>query len=235
MYELRFHNIGGYGCPVLVEQLDQCGNFCVPRGVHALGKFIDDVGFVSAMVGDIKMSVRETDYEGWLVCDGRSVLQEDYPELYTLITNKFGVAATNYFKLPDSRGRVLGSAQQSTGTSYRCVGDSLGEETHILTTGEMPAHTHNQVTVNDDFNNSGIAYPGTYPNYTYPSYPKFDGSGTANWSSTIQSTGGGGAHNNMQPTLFIGNTFIYSGVADSRRTPYDCSVMPENVQPCSPP
>jgi hypothetical protein len=28
----------------------------------------------------------------------------------------------------------------------------------------------------------------------------------------IYNTGGGLPHNNMQPTLFIGNTFIYSGV-----------------------
>ena len=28
---------------------------------------------------------------------------------------------------------------------------------------------------------------------------------------TNQATGGGLAHNNMQPTLFIGNMFVYSG------------------------
>jgi microcystin-dependent protein len=27
---------------------------------------------------------------------------------------------------------------------------------------------------------------------------------------TINNAGGGGAHNNMQPTLFIGNTFIFA-------------------------
>jgi hypothetical protein len=29
---------------------------------------------------------------------------------------------------------------------------------------------------------------------------------------TINNTGGGGAHNIMQPTIFIGNVFIYSGL-----------------------
>lgn len=232
MYELKFHNIGGYGCPVLVEQLDFCGNFCAPRGIHAKGKFIDDVGFVSPMVGDIKMSVRETDYEGWLVCDGRSVLQADYPELYSLITDKFGAAATNYFKLPDARGRVLGSAQQGPSTSYRCVGNLLGEETHTLTTGEMPSHTHSS--------NSNAPSIGLVQRTGSNTATEFDGSSgeldlinAANL--VINSTGGGGSHNNMQPTLFIGNTFIYSGVADSRKTPYDCTLMPAVVQPCSPP
>jgi microcystin-dependent protein len=229
MYELKFHNIGGYGCPVLVEQLDQCGNFCVPRGIHTKGKFIDDVGFVSPMVGDVKMSVRETDYEGWLVCDGRSVLQADYPELYTLITNKFGSAISGYFKLPDARGRVLGSAQQSTGTSYRCVGDSVGAETHTLTVPEMPSHTHSS--------NSNAPLIGLVQRTGFNTATEFDNSSgeldlrdAANL--VINSTGGGNAHNNMQPTLFIGNTFIYSGVADSRKSPFDCTMMPAVVQPC---
>jgi microcystin-dependent protein len=29
---------------------------------------------------------------------------------------------------------------------------------------------------------------------------------------TVNNTGGDGAHNNMQPTVFIGHVFIYSGL-----------------------
>ena len=36
---------------------------------------------------------------------------------------------------------------------------------------------------------------------------------------TTNSTGGGQAHNNMQPTLFIGNMFIFAGTRDYRVDP----------------
>ncbi len=35
----------------------------------------------------------------------------------------------------------------------------------------------------------------------------------------------------MQPTLTIGNTFIYSGVADKRKK-YICSIEDYVIQPC---
>jgi microcystin-dependent protein len=35
--------------------------------------------------------------------------------------------------------------------------------------------------------------------------------GTSTTGITINNTGGGLPHNNMQPTLFIGNVFIYAG------------------------
>ncbi len=100
--------------------------------------------------------------------------------------------------------------------------------THTGTTSVNGAHTHTQTTVNDDFNNSG-----SYPNFTRPSYAQYDSAGTVTWTNTInsngdhthtfttdssttgittQNTGGGVAYNNMQPTLFLGNLFIYSGI-----------------------
>lgn len=59
----------------------------------------------------------------------------------------------------------------------------MGAETHTLTTSEMPAHSHG---INNNI--SGV------------------GSGTGfGQGATYQSTteGGGNAHNNVQPTLFV--------------------------------
>lgn len=108
------------------------------------------------------------------------------------------------------------------------VTNTTGAHNHTGTTNTTGAHTHTQTTVNDDFNNSG-----TYPNSNTPSYPPYDSAGTKTWpntinsngdhshtlnvnnngdhSHTISSQGGSLAHNNMQPTLFISNVFIYSG------------------------
>lgn len=66
---------------------------------------------------------RNADFDGWLLCDGRTVLTEDYPELYSVIKTEFGsdpdVPAPWGFCLPDARGKVVGvcSDTHALGTS----------------------------------------------------------------------------------------------------------------------
>ena len=86
----------------------------------------------------------------------------------------------------------------------------LPSHNHTITD---PGHSHTQTTVNDDFNNSG-----SYPNYTVPSYPRYDSAGTITWTNTINSTttgitinniGGNQAHNNLQPYLVLNYIIKY--------------------------
>ena len=49
-------------------------------------------------VGDYKLSVRSSDVNGWLVCDGRSLSRAEYPELFDIIGTDFGSANVNSFK-----------------------------------------------------------------------------------------------------------------------------------------
>lgn len=132
-------------------------------------------------VGDIKMSVRSADHDGWMKCDGRSLIRVDYPDLFAIIGTSFGSGSGTTFNLPDSRGRVLGTIGQGSGLTSRAIGTAVGEETHTMTTSEMPTHshtgttasngshthtitdpghTHTQTTINDDYNNSGGSPPG---------------------------------------------------------------------------
>ncbi len=241
MYSLYHDNRNK--CPSLIPHFDECCNYYMDRGLHVEGKLSDEIGILSPEVGDIKMSARQDNYEGWLVCDGREVNRTTYSALFAIIGTRFGNGDDeNTFNLPDSRGRVPLGAQQSSGTSYYCVGNTGGEETHTLSVDEMPSHnhgvndsghTHTQTTVNDDFNNSS-----SYPNYNTPSYPQYDGTGSITWSSTInssttgisiQNNGGSQAHNNMQPYIVFGNYFIYCGVKDARKEGCNDSFP---VQPC---
>ena len=66
----------------------------------------------------------------------------------------------------------------------------------MLTIPEMPAHNHEfQGTVTTNGAGFGFSKWG-YPGDTL---------------GAISNTGNDQAHNNMQPTLFIGNLFIYAG------------------------
>lgn len=94
---------------------------------------------------------------------------------------------------------------------------SSGSHTHTITD---PGHTHTQTTTNDDFNNSGTNPPGftadsagsmTWNNInTATTGITVNSAGAHTHTFTTNSTGGGQAHNNMQPTAFAGNIFIYS-------------------------
>jgi len=168
-------------------------------------------------VGDIKMSVYNGDFYGWLKCDGRSLSRTTYADLFAVISTSFGSADGDSFNLPDCRGRVLGGLGQGSGLTNRTLGNTVGAETHTLTTAEMPSHNHE------------ITDPGhthTYVNQvgdqntdnafsTETAADQFDYSQTTGSSTTgitVNNAGGGNAHNNMQPTLFISHVYIYSGV-----------------------
>jgi len=237
MYTLQANRIPG--CPrggpypALVATVDPCGNYTMDRGLSVQGQLIDAVGIVSPLIGDIKMSVRETDYEGWLLCDGRGLLAQDYPDLFSLIGYTFGNDGEGTFLLPDARGRVLGSVQQgSTGTSYWCAGATPGEETHTMTELELVQHTHTSNAIGGQGNLGLCIADGTNTaTATDPSSGELN-VWTVPQALTIDPTGTTAPFNVMQPTLFLGNTFIYGGVKDERK-PNVCTVMPQNIQPCN--
>lgn len=86
----------------------------------------------------------------------------------------------------DTAGRVLVAV--NTGT-FSTVGDTGGEETHTLTIAEMPSHNHQLIPQSD---NGGSSSGHT----TYWGAHKTARQYTLN-------TGGGGAHNNLQPYIVI--------------------------------
>ncbi|MBS4774284.1 MAG: tail fiber protein, partial [Proteobacteria bacterium] len=49
-----------------------------------------------ASPGDLKYSLRTSDHNGWLLCNGRSYSSSQYPELYSAISGSFGSYLPNY-------------------------------------------------------------------------------------------------------------------------------------------
>ena len=107
------------------------------------------------------------------------------------------------------QGRVL--VGQDTGqTEFDTLLETGGAKTHVLTTGEMPAHTHVQdahTHIQDAHNHStfgvgtglgllggGAAGVGVVGSTVATNQ---------NTTPTNQNTGGGGAHNNLQPYLIV--------------------------------
>ena len=103
--------------------------------------------------------------------------------------------------LPRTLGRALSCAGAGSGLTSRATGLYTGSETHVLSTAELASHRH---TVNATSVGGNQASPLSH-------YPARDDSGkpwdatpngTMN-SSMINTTGGGNAHTNMQPSTFM--------------------------------
>lgn len=117
-------------------------------------------------------------------------------------------AANNRIVCPLVLGRALGISGSGAGLTTRALGQNLGEETHLLVTGEIPVHNHNVTdpghthnldngkNVVSDVGSSG-QNGGTLVNLADT------GIASATTGISIQNAGGGGSHNNMQPSSFF--------------------------------
>lgn len=133
----------------------------------------------------------------WLVCDGSSLLRADYPDLFAVIGTAYGASDVSHFNIPDLRGITL----IGQGGGYT-LATQVGEATHTLTGAEMPGHTHTDVGhVHTEITAiaaigaaiTGVPVPSAIPGVGV----------TGSGSASLTSTGGDGAHNNMQPSLPI--------------------------------
>lgn len=76
---------------------------------------------------------------GWLLCDGSSVLQTDYPSLFTAIGTTYGSADGTHFNVPDLRGRVaVGYAASGGHTDV----STLGLDEGSAAANRRPKHPH---------------------------------------------------------------------------------------------
>lgn len=164
-------------------------------------------------VGDMKFSAHSDDHNGWLICDGRSFSRADYAELFAVIGLQFGASNLTSFKIPDMRGRVAGGVGDGPDTTARTMGNVVGSETHTLTVGEMPTHNHGIIdpghthSYHNNQNDSGTDVGG---NDLADDTDVSVTTGLSTTGITTVTAGNSLAHNNMQPTLFIGNMFIYA-------------------------
>lgn len=80
----------------------------------------------------------------------------------------------------------------------RAAGDQVGEQTHAISSTESLLHSHG-LDASSGASNTGSGKPGTFDTDSGNDF-------------NTKTFGGNAAMNNMQPTLFIGNLFIYAGV-----------------------
>lgn len=191
-------------------------------------------------MGDTKFSATSYDHQGWLKCDGRALSVADYNLLFQVIGYAFtGSPGGTTFNLPNAQGRVPAAIGTSGGATWE-LGDLSGAETHTLTINQMPAHKHGSVDVSGNTNGNGntttngahthtgttdaagyaasnvsVQQPVTGTNVaddTGSHTHTFTTNSAGDHNHTMGSTGGGAAHNNIQPTIWMGNLYMFCGL-----------------------
>jgi microcystin-dependent protein len=157
------------------------------------------VGSVTAFAGSSAPS-------GWLLCGGQNVLRAQFPSLFLTIGTTYGAGdGSTTFALPDLRGRTIAGEDDMGGTAANrltsagsgvnglVLGATGGSQTHTLTTTEMPVHSHDIQR-----NNVAASSTGADASTVYRSLAN-----TGATYTNTQAAGGGGAHNNTQPTIVL--------------------------------
>jgi microcystin-dependent protein len=171
--------------------------------------------------GSITQFAGSTAPSGWLSCDGTTVSRTTYAALFAVIGTTYGAGdGSTTFALPNMKGRVP-VGYDSAQTEFDALGEAGGAKTHTLTSAEMPSHTHTQDSHNHTQNahshNQATEYlslvQGAFDQGIYNVRPASEFSqqsvtatATATNNATTatnQNTGGGGAHNNLQPYIVL--------------------------------
>ena len=148
---------------------------------------------------------------GWALCDGQILPINQNQSLYSLLGTTYGGDGETSFGLPDLRGRTPIHVGNNGGTNHN-QGAKGGEEQHVLTQAEMPAHTHpaNGSTADADSRSPAGRV------FAYAEEETYVQSGSAAFSAkTVANAGSNTAHSNMQPYLTVNFQIALQGLFPS--------------------
>lgn len=155
--------------------------------------------------------------QGWALCNGQLLPINQNQALFSLLGTTFGGNGQTNFALPDLRGQT----PIHVGNGF-VLGEKGGQQSHTITTPEMPQHWH--VLSGSTANASAIgpggnvlargttAVGGNPINYYSTTLSNF----VAMQPGTVGNTGGSQPHQNMQPYLTISFCIALQGIFPSQ-------------------
>ena len=191
----------------------------VAAGNHAHADYSTPPGAIHAYGGASAPS-------GYLLCNGAAVSRTTYAALFSAIGTNYGVGdGSTTFNVPNLQGRVP-VGYSSADAEFNVRGETGGAKTHTLASNEIPAHVHQVDPPNSTTTTNGShthsyndQYRGTtlsdnaddrnVASSTLNDAARTTGSGGSHTHTldipafNSDSSGGGAAHNNLQPYLVV--------------------------------
>jgi len=195
---------GGVGEPTLAE-----GMFCYLDDINVV-RFYNGSNWVGMTpIGSLMPYAGTSVPNGWLLCSNVAVSRSTYADLFSVISTTYGAGdGTTTFNVPDLRGRVIAGLDNMGGTTASrltattitggadAVGEVGGAETHTLTQGQGPLHTHSQIAFGVAPSAGG--FPTANGFVVGGAGTDAQGGGRGNGNS-----GNNEPHNNVQPTMTL--------------------------------
>lgn len=152
---------------------------------------------------------------GWAQCDGQILPINQNQSLFSLLGTSYGGDGRTSFGLPELRGRT--PVHLGEGITQ---GEKGGEESHILSTNEIPSHSHAvNATSNSATSSDGedklLATTGGGRRPLTP-YGAYASTSAQSLNSAQVSTVGGSGHQNMQPYQALNFVIALQGLFPSR-------------------
>jgi len=158
-------------------------------------------------VGEIRMFGGNFAPQGWAFCNGQVLNIADSGALFNLIGTTYGGDGLNTFALPNLQCRI--PVDQGNGFA---VGQLAGEENHLLTTQELPQHSH-AVGAQTQAATNAVG-SGVYAGNGVAAYKAAPGAAMNPAAVTINP--GGLPHDNMMPFLAVSFIVALFGIYPSQ-------------------
>lgn len=147
--------------------------------------------------------------KGWALCNGQLLPINQNQALFSLLGTTFGGDGRVNFGLPNLQGKV----PIHTGGGFT-LGQTGGEQSHTLTSAELPTHTHALQATSS--NGSAIIPTGNLLAGSTPQlYHAQDANVTPMNAASVTNVGGSQPHLNMQPFLALNFSIALQGIFPS--------------------
>ncbi len=168
-------------------------------------------------LGEILMAGFNFAPRGFALCDGQILPISQNSSLFSILGNTYGGDGRTTFGLPELRGRVPVHEGTGIGLPTKALGQKDGAETVALQPNDLPAHTHTlRATDNEATTNTPGGNVLADPTLGQQAYKLTPGARVGMNPAAVESTGGGQAHTNVQPTLTISFFIALQGIFPSR-------------------
>lgn len=156
---------------------------------------------------------------GWALCQGQIMPIQQNTALFALLGTYYGGNGTVTFGLPNLMATAALGQGTGPGLTPRSLGETGGAAGVMLLSSEIPSHTHIASAATGGAADTMVTSPAN-ANWS------FSASGESIYAATpidtpmspttFNPTGGGQAHNNMQPFVAINYIIAMEGVFPQR-------------------